>query len=293
MAAIKLMATIYRVAGRGAASLLLYPIAAYFYLGRPPVVEASLDYLRSLRAWSGGAVPPSEPQRRDAFHHIHSFATNLFERMVAWGGGAASFTFEYSGDDHLRRVVESGAGAILLGAHIGSFDMARILAESNRVPINVLMFTDHAERITSFFERLDPASKVRVLRLDPTTAQTGFAIKACLERGELVAILADRVPPGSREQVAEVDFLGRPARFPLSPYFLACTLGCPLLTSMCVRTGDSTYHTAVDVLTEGEQVPRASREARARDLLTQYVATLERYCRDHPYQWFNFYRYWG
>ncbi len=272
--------------------MLVRPISLYFYWRYPGATRASLDYLGTLRSWSGGAAPPHEPEPRDGLRHIESFAVNIYDRLVAWGGGFSSFSFEHRGSEHLFRLSESGRGGILLGAHLGSFDMPRILAGRHGVVLNALMFTDHAEQITSFFERLDPSSKLRVLRLDPSTAQTGFAVKACVDRGEFVGILADRVPPGSREQVEIVDFLGRPARLPLSPFLLACTLGCPLLTSMCVRTGDGRYEAVVEVLSEGEKVPRRERQQRARELLERYVSTLEEYCRAWPYQWFNFYDYW-
>ena len=292
MAALRLMAFIHRRAGRRLASLLVRPIARYFYWRYPAATDSSLDYLRTLRAWSGGSSPSHEPERRDGLRHIEAFSNNIYDRLVAWGGEFRSFHFDHRGSEHLFRLAESGQGGILLGAHLGSFDMPRILAGQHGVVLNALMFTDHAEVITSFFEKLDPTSSLRVLRLDPTSAQTGFAIKACVDRGEFVGILADRVPPGSHEQVETVDFLGRPARFPLSPFLLACTLGCPLLTSMCVRTGEERYEAVVEVLTEGEKVPRRERTQRARELLERYVATLEDYCRRWPYQWFNFYDYW-
>lgn len=292
VAALRLMAWIHRVGGRRFSSLLLRPIAAYFYWRYPASTDATLDYLRTLRHWSGGAVPAREPERRDGYRHILSFTTNTYDRMVAWGGGFRSFRFDHRGSEHLFHYAGNGRGGIVLGAHLGSFDMPRILASQHGVPLNILMFTDHAEMITSFFERLDPASMLRVLRLDPSTAQTGLAVKARVDRGEFVAILADRIPPASTEQVAVVDFLGRPARFALSPFLLAGTIGCPLLTSMCVRTGDDRYEAVVEVLTDGERVARRDRPERARQLLERYVATLEEYCRNWPYQWFNFYDYW-
>lgn len=292
MAAMRAMGFLHRTFGRRIASILLRPAAAYYYLTAPESTQTTLDYLRTLRRWSGGSVPPLEPRSADGYHHIVSFGTNLYDRMVAWGGGFRSFTFDHRGSEHLFHYARTGQGGILLGAHIGSFDMPRILAGQYGVVLNVLMFTDHAERITSFFERLDPSSTLRVLRLDPSSVQTGFAIKTCIDRGEFVAILADRVPPGSKEQIELVDFLGRPAPFPLSPFLLACTLGCPLLTSICVRTGDDRYEAAVEVLREGGRVPRAERRQQARRLLEAYVATLEDYCRRWPMQWFNFYDYW-
>lgn len=292
VAALRFMAWLHRTGGRRASSLLVRPIARYFYRRYPGSTAATLDYLRTLRRWSGGEVPAREPEQRDGYRHILSFTTNTYDRLVAWGGGFRSFHFDHRGSEHLFHYAGNGRGGIILGAHLGSFDMPRILAAQYGVPLNILMFTERAEMITSFFERIDPASMMRVLRLDPSSAQTGLAIKARVERGEYVAILADRIPPGSREQIEIVDFLGRPARFALSPFLLACTLGCPLLTSMCVRTGDGRYEAVVEVLSDGERVPRRDRRERARALLERYVATLEEYCRRWPYQWFNFYDYW-
>lgn len=292
MAALRFAAFLHRLIGRRGVSLLLHPIAAYFFLTIPASTRYTLDYLRTLRRWSGGRVPAHEPRRADGYRHIHSFAVNLYDRMTAWGGGFKQFGFDHRGSEHLFHYAGIGRGGILLGAHLGSFDMPRILAGQYGVPLNVLMFTQHAERITAFFARLDPASALRVLPIDPNAARTGFLIKSCIDRGEFVGILADRVPPGSREDVEVVEFLGRPARFPLGPFLLACTLGCPLLTSMCVRTGDDRYEAVVEILTTGERIPRRERRQRARQLLQAYVATLESYCARWPFQWFNFYDYW-
>ena len=292
VAALRLAGFIHRLAGRRVTALFLRPIAAYFHLTAPSSTRTTLDYLRTLRRWSGGRAPANEPTARDGYRHILSFAINLHDRMVAWGGGFRSFTFEHRGSEHLFHYARTGQGGILLGAHLGSFDMPRILAGQYGVVLNVLMYTDHGERILSFFEKLDPSSTLHILRIDPNSVHAGFAIKSCIDRGEFVAILADRIPPGSREEVEIVDFLGRPARFPLSPFLLACTLGCPLLTSMCVRTGPDRYEAVVEVLSEGERFPRNQRRRHARRLLDQYVATLEEYCRNWPFQWFNFYDYW-
>lgn len=251
-----------------------------------------MDYLRTLRRWSGGRVPEREPVAGDAYRHILTFAVSLYDRVIAWSGGFAEFEFDHRGSEHLFDYAGTGRGGILLGAHLGSFDMPRILAGQYGVPLNVLMYTDHAERITAFFKRIAPESALRVLPIDPSSAGTAFLIKSCIDRGEFVAILADRVPPGSREEIAVVDFLGRPARFPLGPFLLACTLGCPLMTSMCVRTGDNCYEAVVEVLSTGERIPLRQRRQRAEALLRVYVRTLEDYCARWPLQWFNFYDYW-
>ncbi len=293
MSALRLMAAIHRALGRRVAALLLYPIAGYFFVTAPRARRASLRYLRTLHAWSRGAAPDHPPGHADVLRHFHSFAVGVFDRMVAWGGGFEHFGFAHSGSEHLFRLARDGRGGILLGAHLGSYDMPRLLAGEHGLVLNVVMFTAHAARVNAFFERLDPSSRLRVLQLDPDSVRSAFAIRACLARGELVAFLADRPPPGAAAaRSVTVDFLGRPARIPLSPFLVACTLGAPLLTSICVRTGSGTYSAAVDLLSPGEVVPRRQRDARAAALARDYARVLEQYCRDYPYQWFNFYDYW-
>jgi predicted LPLAT superfamily acyltransferase len=193
----------------------------------------------------------------------------------------------------LLELAGAGRGGILVGAHLGSFDLLRLVAAQHDVRVNVLMYTAHADRINAFFERLDPRSRLRVLPIDPSSANTALAVRHCVERGEFVGILADRLPPGRGGRAARVPFLGRPAAFPTTAFEIAALLGCPLLLALCVRLGDARYQSVAEVLYEGGRVGRAERPALARTLLERYVARLEAWCARAPYQWFNFYDFWG
>jgi predicted LPLAT superfamily acyltransferase len=291
--AIRLMAWLHHTFGRRLSTALLYPITAYFFLRRRVVRRGSQSYLRALFAYApqGGALDHA-PTRRDVFRHVYHFAINLLDRTVMWGGGFQHFEMRHQGSEILFRLARERRGAILLGAHLGSYDMPRVLAGRSGLVLNIVMFTAHAARINEFFARLDPTSTIRVLRLDPASVRAGFAIKACLDRGELVGILADRVTPGERDRPVAVPFLGRPAMFPLSPFLLGGVLGCPLLASLCVRTGAATYQTVVRTLWEGGRVPGAERERVAREVQARYVQLLEEQCVETPYEWFNLYDFW-
>ena len=140
---------------------------------------------------------------------------------------------------------------------------------------------------------MQPDARLRLIELDPGGVRSVFEIKACIERGEFVGILGDRLGPREHGRVATASFLGAPATFPLGPFLLAGLLGCPVLLSLCLRTGDARYETVVKVLSEGERVPRGQRETRARALLETYVRSLEQACSRAPLQWFNLYDFWG
>jgi predicted LPLAT superfamily acyltransferase len=292
LAALRLMARLYRLFGRRISLALLYPIAAYFFL-RERSRSVSRRYLARVWAHPEGRKHLARPPGFFApFWHYHEFAVQIFDRMVLWGGGLAQLRMDHAGSEHLFALQRARRGALLLGAHLGSYDMPRQLAGSYGLVLNAVMFTAHAERINRFFEQLDPTSRVRVLSLQPGSLRTAFEVRACLDRGELVGILADRVPVGSGETPVLLPFLGREMAFPLSPFRLACMLGCPVLLSLCVRKGDAHYETVVRPIGGGAKVPRSEREKAAVELARAYVQGLEEACLRHPYQWFNFYDAW-
>jgi predicted LPLAT superfamily acyltransferase len=131
-----------------------------------------------------------------------------------------------------------------------------------------------------------------MIDLDPNSVSAAFQVKSCIERGEFVALLADRAAPGRTVRTGDATLLGDPARFPLGPFLLACVLECPVLFALCVCTGPSRYETLLRPIGEPMHVPRAEREKRASELLARYVALLEATCTRLPFQWFNFYDFW-
>jgi predicted LPLAT superfamily acyltransferase len=292
LGAIRLMTWLYEHLGRRFALALLYPIAAYFFL-REGSRDASRRYL--ARVWAhpeGRRHLPGPPAFFTPFRQYHEFAVQMLDRMVLWGHGLEELRMDHRGSEHLFALKREGKGALLLGAHLGSYDMPRQLAGAYGLVLNVVMFTANAERINRFFEQLDPTSRIRVLSLDPGSMRTAFEIRACIERGELVAILADRVPSGSTETPARIGFLGEEMAIPLSPFRLACLLGCPVLASLCLRKGDAHYETVVTPIGGGARAPRQEREKAALELARAWVQNLEAACVRHPYQWFNFYDVW-
>jgi len=287
------MAWLYRRFGRSVSMPLMTPIAAYFLLRDGKSRRASLQYLRRLHAWpEGGRAFEREPGLPESLHHLREFAISIFDRLCVWTGEADRIEIRDDGSEHLFRLAQERRGAILLGAHLGSFDMLRVLSERQKLEVNVVMFTRHVAQLTSFFERLHPGGRLRVIQLDPGSIHSIFEVKACIDRGEFVGILGDRIRPGEHDRVATASFLGRPARFSLGPFLLAGLLGCPVLLTLCLRTGDARYETVVKPLTQGELVPRAEREKRARELLEAYARSLEEACCRAPRQWFNFYDFW-
>ena len=109
---------------------------------------------------------------------------------------------------------KSGRGVLLLGAHLGSFEVMRCRAKEFDVPINVVVDFTNAERVNSVLRSLAPDIDTRLISIGTDTVTAMLEIKAAIDRGELVAILGDRLPSGSKGQrVVTSQFLGADALF--------------------------------------------------------------------------------
>lgn len=284
----------YRVFGRRLCSCLLIFIAGYFFVTGKAARQASRRYLARLHVWSRGRGTLDHPPRlMDSFRHFHEFSRNILDRVSFFVGDAANFEMIVHGQEHLDQLAEDRRGAIVLSAHLGSFDALRVLADQAGVAVNVVMFLRNAQMINTVFRRLNPDLYMRIINLDPTSPQAIFDIRACVQRGELVGTLGDRIGVTDSSRISRVPFLGLPARFPHGPFLLAAALKCPVFLMIGLRVRDMTYEVFVEPLAAQVDLPNSERTNRLDELVTTFARRLEAYCLRAPYQWFNFYDFWS
>jgi predicted LPLAT superfamily acyltransferase len=284
----------YRAFGRGFTTALSHAIVAYFFLTDAAGRRASLAYLRRVHARAEGrAVLPRPPGTWESFLHYRSFALSIVDRLAIWFGHGEDFAYETHGVDYFDDLARQGRGAIVLGAHLGSFDALRLLASRTRIAVNVLMFTENANRINAVLRELSPDAEARVIRVTPDAVGAVFEVRRCLDRGEIVAILGDRIEPADRTRTARVRLLDGDVELPQAPFLLAHLLGCPVVLMIALRQGPGRYEVFAETLAERVRLPRHGRDEPVRELVARYAARLEHYCLRSPYQWFNFFDYWG
>ncbi len=292
--ALRFGAWFHETFGRRPMQGMLWGIAIYFYLFHRAVGRGSRQYLDRIWASPSGRESLGRPPGRlMVLRHIHSFAVGIYDRLVVWGGALDSYHVDHDGSEKIFELAEQGRGALLLGAHLGSYEMLWFLSREYDLAVNVVVYYQNAERVNQFFDSISPDVHIRAISLDPHSVNAAFQIKACIDRGEFVVILADRVAPGPGVRAADASFLGKTARFPMGPFLLAGTLGCPVLMAMCVRTGTARYQTVLRPLRDAGRIRRDERENRAQELMGQYISILETYCEQYPLEWFNFFEFWG
>ncbi|MBS0561257.1 MAG: hypothetical protein JSR21_14515 [Proteobacteria bacterium] len=286
-ALVSVMAFLSLRLGWGAARLLVGPIAIYYLFAAPEAREASRRFLaRAL----GRA-----PTWAERFRHLRTFADVLLDRLFLLAGRDAGFRIEVEGLEALTAALDAsaGRGVLLFGSHLGSFEALRAFGRTSPVPVRATMYRANAGAYTRMMERLDPALAREIIEIG--TPDSVLRMQEVLARGEMVGLLADRLPPaqgsragaGGRRRARPVPFLGDPAPFPTAPFVLAARLGVPAVLFFGIRTGPRAYRIAFATLSADP-----AREA-PDSLLARYVAALEARCRAHPFNWFNFHDVWA
>ena len=278
--ALTLLIAICRLLGRGVTRLLIAPIVLYFVACAPQARRASRDYLRRLGLPHGF---------RAVFGHFLRFAHVTLDRLFFVLGKRHGFAITRTGKGHLAALKQQRRGALLIGAHLGSFEAMRAMATEESLPLNIVGYFKNARLVNGILEKLNPSLAARVINVERNMAFM-LALKERIDAGEMVALLADRVGLGDR--VVEVDLFGAPALLPAGPYWLAASLRCPVYLTFGLFHEPNRYDLYCEPFAERIELARGARDSEARVWAQRYAQRLEHYCRLAPDNWFNFYPVW-
>lgn len=267
--------------GRPVARSLLYPICLYFLVFSSPARAASRKYLRKVLARAPGFA--------EQFRHYHTFAAILLDRVFLFNDQYARFDVRVYGEDTVIDRVRRGEGCLLLGAHVGSFEMVRAVGRADpAVRVSMVMYEDNARKFNSVLRAINPSLSLKVIALGKMDSM--LRVEAALKQGDFVGMLGDRTIQG--EGTMACPFLGEQARFPIGPFRMAAILKRPVVLMFGLYRGGNRYDVYFERLVDMEQAPRAMRDPLIGPALKRYVERLEHYCRLAPYNWLNFYDFW-
>ncbi|MGI9113895.1 MAG: lipid A biosynthesis acyltransferase [Chthoniobacterales bacterium] len=267
--------------GRATARVLLYPINLYFVIGARTARRVSYQYLRRIL---GRRV-----HWRDVFRHFHCFASTILDRVYLLRGEFSRFNVTVHGADILHRNMETGQGCILLGSHLGSFEVLRTLGLTKRFQLKVLMNVEHNENLTRFLDSLNPDVADTVIV--PDRPDTLLRIRENLDRGFLIGTLGDRVT--ENDKTTSCHFLGAPATFPAGPMIISALMHRPIVLFFGLYRGGNRYEIHFEHFADEILLNRERRTEQLQQWTQCYADRLEHYTRMAPYNWFNFYPFWS
>jgi predicted LPLAT superfamily acyltransferase len=280
MAVLRIAVWLARRLGRPFARMVLVPVCLGFAAVRPDARAASKAYLARVL---------DRPARiSDVLRHFFTFGTTVLDRVYLLNDEAERFEITIHGEEIVTEILLQGAGCLLFGAHHGSFEVLRLIARKRAdLRVSLAMYEATGRKIGAALNAINPHLAPRIIGLG--TAGAMIEIRDCLEQGGFVGMLADRTL--ASDTTARVDFLGAPAAFPTGPARLAALLRPSVVLMVGLYRGGNRYEIHFERLA-APALARLGPEDTTR-LMASYVARLEHYCREAPYNWFNFFDFWG
>jgi predicted LPLAT superfamily acyltransferase len=278
--AIRLIVGLALLLGRRVARVLLVPVALHFLIFADKARDASRDYLQRVL---------DRPVRfRHLFRHYFTFATVALDRFFLLKERYHLYRITIQGEELVRDILASGKGCLLLGAHMGSFEVLRALGTRNHVEMGLVMYEENARMINNVARAINPELAKCIIPLGRFDSM--LKVQERLQSNQWVGILGDRTLDA--EAMQPVQFLGEEALLPNAPFRIALMLKCPVVLMLGLYRGGNRYEVHFEQLFDGAQVSRGERALAVEEAVQRFATRLEHYCKDAPYNWFNFYDFW-
>lgn len=267
-----------------AAYLLLYFVALYFVLFARKARKPMYFYFNAVLGYGFFKTV------RFLYLNNLTFGKVIIDKVVMMAGLPNKFTFDFDGEEHLHDMANRGGG-LIIGAHIGNWEIAGHLLDRIKTPIHIVMLEAEHVKIKALLDSVMTEKRMDIIMIKDDMSHL-FQIKDALLNNEIVAIHGDRFLPGSKTMTC--NFLGKDAEFPTGPFYIAMKYGKPVTFVSAVKETDWHYHfTATEPNLYENPNNIKNREKTLKRMIGDYVEQLEATLHKHPEQWFNYYYFWG
>jgi predicted LPLAT superfamily acyltransferase len=309
---VKLLLVLYRVFPIIILRIIAFPVGFFYFLFSAKARIASGRFLQKAAPLidrpeiAKKCRSPLGPLR-----HIVSFSLNLVEKLESWGGKFQYKNIHFQDDDigELIQELENGKGVFLITSHLGNMESLRGLASLNRTgisrktPITAVIDMKINKNFSRMLKELNPQSCFDIIDAAEIGPLTAVMLEEKLAAGEMVSIAGDRTAANAMGNNANrsgknlmIPFLGEDAPFSQGIFYLAVLMKAPVYFVFAMRRGDLSVTPEYDMRVHKSRLSfecsRKERFDRSFLLAQSFAALLENYCKQNPFQWYNFYDFW-
>ena len=250
---------------------MVAPVGALAIMALPKIRRRAYDNLELV--W-----PEKSPVER---HRIAWAAARQFTRLSVEYARldrlVRSVELNVTGTEHLQKALEAGKGAVLVSAHYGNWEAARLAAMQAGAETGIIYRAFNNRYLDRFTMDLIPCAGAPVLQKG---RQGMRQLVSHVARGGFVMILVDQRNSGA----PFLDFLGHPAETVTAAADLAARTGAALIPARAVRNvAARRFDVSFEPAIQGED-PEAMMQS-VNDRISAWV-------EEHPEQWFWFHRRW-
>ena len=192
--------------------------------------------------------------------------------------------WEFVGLEHFEEMQSRDGGAIILTAHMGSYDLgAELFAEYSTKRI-VMVRAPESDPETRSYEAAHLTERVQIT-FNTAASDLALDLLGAIQNGDVIAIQGDRVTPGVA--AVETTLFGKSTRLPAGPFALSMASRAPIYPLFVMRLGRRQYRlvTCAPILVERTS---RDRDADIRRAAEEWSGHLESALRGAWFQWFAF-----
>ena len=275
---------------RGVQRLFTLTIGNLFYF---LMARARAGVLANLQVIGGGRLSRGEIAAL-ARRTFQNYGQYLLDYMVMPGLSAehkGRMVARELGQGHMVRSIKQGKGVICITPHLGNWELGGLLLAFRGAELYVLTLDEIDSQTKAFREQMRGRKGIKNIYInpaDPTPAAIIEIVKVLKEK-KVVAMLGDR--PENTNTI-EVTFFGRKTRFPRGVATLAMATGAAVLPVFVVLKKGK-YWGIIERPIYFASTARKEREQVIKEGMQELARVFERYIKEYPDQWYNFYPYWS
>lgn len=190
---------------------------------------------------------------------------------------------EFEGLENFDAVLRQKTGAILVGAHFGSWQLMGAALRYKGYPMNFLVQVQKNHLIDKLLDRYYSVRNIGVTKRGESVKE----IIQLIKENKFVAFLADQ---DAGEEGIILDFLGKPASVHKGPAVLALKLKAPIIMGFITHT--NRIHQKITILPALRGDENQDFEANVKKLTQAYADIWATYIKNYPDHWFWQHRRW-
>ena len=217
------------------------------------------------------------------YRNYYLLGQMLIDKVAVMVGFSDKFTSESFGAENLKKLVADKKGGILLGAHLGNWEIAGHFIANYDNKINILLYDAEHKHIKEYLDSVTGGKKFNIIPIKDDISHV-YAISDALERNELICMHADRFVNTNRTHHAS--FMGEDAQFPVGPFQIIKIFKAPYTFVYGIKKKTTHYNffaRPVRYVEPGTTID---------SMVTDYAHDLEEMVKQYPEQWFNYFDFW-
>jgi predicted LPLAT superfamily acyltransferase len=284
--------------------IFAFPVGfIYFLFSKREKAESSRFLQRIAPLIEDPLLAKKCRSRFGPLRHIISFSLSFVEKIESWGGKFSLDNVYFQDDDigELNRRLEEGKGAFVLFSHLGNAMLLLGLLKSGdragvsrKIQVTTILDMKVSTHYNRMLNELNPQSSLDIISADEIGSHTAVLLEEKIAAGGLVLVTGDRTSADGKTLMNP--FLGKDAPFPFGIFYLATLMNAPVYCLFGLRQKDLSVKPKYTIHVHKVLLPfscsRKERLKRCSLLVESFVELLTQYCKEHPFQWYNFFDFW-